>query len=515
MSDFYAPSLRELIDRSAEKYGDAPFIKYVKDNSIIEKSFGQLQKDCNALCRYIRNLSGERMHIAVLGRTSYEYIVSFSAVLLSGNVAVPFSAEISAEEAADLFERADIQMLLYEDAFSEKAAELSGKCPMLRYTLNFGDSELMNKIYEDFSDSSQYADLSDLEVDKDKCAVIIYTSGTTGVKKGVMLSSNALIGNIMYHDYCTDIFNENDVSLSVLPMYHCYCLSGDYIKNLKDGLQLCLNENMGDLVSNLTTFNPKVMRVVPKIAQTLLRKVKLIMNRNPDMDKAEAVRQVFGNNIQFLISGGAYLDPELAAEYGKLGIFIRQGYGMTEAGCRISVPDDRVAAESVGRVTEICTVRVRNGEIQVMSPTLMMGYYKMPEQTAEMFTRDGWLKTGDIGIVTEDNQLFITGRVKNLIILSNGENVSPEAIEKKFEHIPLVNEIMVYGENDNLVAEIYPDTDYAALKGISDIYGEFEKIIDEMNTKSKSSHIISVLKLRGKSFERTESGKIKRKNTGI
>ena len=515
MSKFEAPSLRELIDAGAEKYGNSTFLKYILDGKVEERSFVQLQIHSKALCRWIRNITAEKIHVAILGKTEYEYIVGFSAVLISGNVAVPFSPEISVSEAVELFERADIDMLFYEDDFKEKAEAIKETCPRIKTMLNTGDLDKIEKIYDEYSDESEFAGLSDIEINKDDCAVIIYTSGTTGIKKGVMLSSNALIGNIMYHDYCTDIFNENDVSMSVLPMYHCYCLSGDFIKNLKDGLQVCLNRNLRDIMGNLQRFQPKVLRVVPKIAQSMLQRIKMLCSRDSELDPSDAAKKVYGQNIKWLISGGAYLSPELAEEYQKLGIFLRQGYGMTEAGCRISVPDEGVAIESVGRVTDICTVRVQDGEIQVNSPTLMMGYYKMPEETEKMFTGDGWLKTGDMGYVTEDNQLFITGRVKNLIILSGGENVSPEAIEKKFVSNKLVEEVLVYAENDRIVAEIYPNYSYAENIGVEDIQSAIEADVDKMNMAAKVSHVISMVKIRKEPLERTESGKIKRQKTNF
>lgn len=515
MSNFDAPSVRELLDIGAEKYGDSTFIKFIRDDKIEERSFKKVRSDSLAVCRWIRNLTRDRMHIAIIGKSNYEYITCLSGILISGNVAVPFAPDISVAEAAELFERADIEMVLYESEYAENADKLKELCPSLKFSVNLGDLEKFNKIYEDYSDDSEYASLSNIEVDKNACCVIIFTSGTTGIKKGVELSTLALVGNIMYHDYCTDIFQPNDVSLSVLPMYHIYCFSGDYIKNLKDGLQVCLNGSMMDLIKNLKIFEPKVVRVVPMIAQTLLQRVKAIIARNPEISVQDAVTQVFGKNIKWLISGGAYLNPELIDEYEKLGIYLRQGYGMTEAGCRISVPDNTASRESVGRVTDVCTVRIQNGEIQVKTPTVMLGYYKMPEETKKMFTEDGWLKTGDIGELTPDNQLFITGRVKNLIILSNGENVSPEAIEKKFADNPLVSEVLVYAEKDMIVAEIYPDYEYAKIEGIDDIKHELEKSVDRMNKTAKPSHIISEVKVRTEPLEKTGSGKIKRNKTKI
>lgn len=515
MDSFYTPSLKELLDTGAEKWKDSTFLKYLKNGEVIESSFIQVRSDSNAVCRWIRSTVSKKTNVAIIGKTSYEYLIFFSGVLLSGNVGIPFSPDISVEEAAELFDRADIQMLLYEDEFSDKAQELKEKCPKLEHLKNIGSESEVAEIYEKYSDTSEFAELSEIEVDKDECAVIIFTSGTTGTKKGVMLTTNSLIGNIMYHDYCTDIFNENDVSLSVLPMYHVYCFSGDYIKNLKDGLQVCLNGNLRDIVTNLKIFEPKVMRVVPLIAQSLLQRVKMVRLRNPQMSPREAAEQVFGKNIVWLISGGAYLNPDLIEEYDKLGIYLRQGYGMTEAGCRISVPDNTASRESVGRVIGFTDVRIQNGEIQLNTPTKMLGYYNMPDETAEMFTDDGWLKTGDIGYVTEDRQLFITGRVKNLIILSGGENVSPEAIEKKFGGIELVDEVLVYGENDRIVAEIYPNFEYAEVNNIGDISSVLESIVDGMNETAKAAHIISKVKIREIPFEKTGAGKIKRKQTII
>ena len=515
MEIFDAPSVRELLDSGAEKYGDSTFIKFIRNGAIEERSFIKVRSDSVAVCRWIRSLSEKRMHIAIIGKSNYEYITCLSGILISGNVAVPFAPDISVEEAAELFKRADIEMVLYEQEFSVNAERLKELCPFIKFTVNLGDLDEFDRIYNEYSDSSQYAALSDIEVDKNACCVIIFTSGTTGIKKGVALSTLSLVGNIMYQDYITDIFTPNDVALSVLPMYHIFCFSGDYIKNLKDGVQVCLNGSLKDIIKNLTVFEPKVVRVVPMIAQTLLQRVKAILARNPEMQVKEAVTQVFGRNIQWLISGGAYLNPELIDEYEKLGIFLRQGYGMTEAGCRISVPDNTAARESVGRIIDLCEARIQNGEIQVKTPTVMLGYYKMPEETKEMFTEDGWLKTGDIGELTEDNQLFITGRVKNLIILSNGENVSPEAIEKKFADVELVSEVLVFAEKDRIIAEIYPNYEYAELEKIEDIQTVLEQTVDRMNKTAKASHIISEVRVRTEPLEKTASGKIKRRETKI
>ena len=514
MQQFEIPTVRELVDGAAAKYEDRTFLMFMRDGEVQERSFRKTQQDSLAVCRYLRYISERRMHVAIMSKTSYDYITCLTGILMSGNVALPLSPDISEAEAAMLLERADVEFLFYGEEISEKAESLCRHCTSLRKAVRIGAAHFA-KLYDDFGEASPHAALSDITVDPEACAAMIYTSGTTGERKAVMLSTKSLVGNVLYHDYCKDIFTENDVALSVLPMYHIYCFTGDYLKNLKDGMRVALNGDMHDLVRNLTVFQPKVIRVVPMIASTLLRRVKAICTRHPEVTPYDAARQVFGKNIRWLISGGAYLDPALITAYDELGIFLRQGYGMTEAGCRISVPDEDASFESVGRVIDICDARVYGGEIQVKSDTLMLGYYKMPQETASMFTSDGWLRTGDIGYLTEDRQLFITGRVKNLIILSNGENVSPEAIEKKFSDRQLVQEVMVYAENDKIIAEIFPNYAFAEENKIDDIFGILEEIVDTMNMTAKASHVISRIKLRSSPFERTATGKLIRKKASV
>ncbi|MBQ4365336.1 MAG: AMP-binding protein, partial [Clostridia bacterium] len=346
MNERTTPTVRELIDRAANIYEDKTFLKFVRDGKVEERSYRTTQQNALAVCRWIRSLSTERMHVALISNTSYEYITCLTGILISGNVAIPFSPDISAGEATKLLERADVDLLLFENEFAQKAVQIKEDCPGLKYAVNIGDESYFNQIYKTYDAESEFAPLSDYAVDPAACACMIFTSGTTGVRKGVMLSTEALVGNIMYHDYSTDIFNETDTALSVLPMYHIYCFTGDYLKNLKDGLQVALNGSLRNIVQNLTLFEPRVMRVVPMIAQTLLRRVKAVLARNPDMEPRDAARKVFGRNMKWLISGGAYLDPALIDEYDKFGIYLRQGYGMTEAGCRISVPDETAAKDS-------------------------------------------------------------------------------------------------------------------------------------------------------------------------
>ncbi len=508
-------TVRDLLDNSAELFGSKPFIKYLAGEEIIEKSFIDLKENSLAICRYIRSVCPERMHVAIIGKTSYEYITTMTGALVSGNVFVPFAPNTTVEEGVNLFEAGDIEALFYENEFAETAKAIAEKYGRLKVLVNMGNAEWFADIYEKYGADSEYASLSDVELNPEDCATIIYTSGTTGKRKGVMLSSANLIANITY----TEFEHERDeVLLSVLPMHHIFCFTSDYFKSLLEGFTVCLNGEISNMAKNLQIFQPTTMRMVPMICETLIRKIAILHKRFPELTPREAAEKVFGKNISWIAVGGAYVAPSLIDEYEKYGILLRQGYGMTETSPKITTGDNGNKHKySSGKLMKsIFDTRIVDGEIQVKGKSVMMGYYKMPEETAEAFTEDGYLKTGDLGRFSDDGEhLFVTGRKKNLIILSNGENISPEEIEKKFADVKVVKEIVVSGEDDRIVAEIFPDTEYAAAVGIEDIEAYLKEKVKEANKGEKPEREIAKLRLRETPFPKTSTGKIRRNNVNF
>lgn len=196
-----------------------------------------------------------------------------------------------------------------------------------------------------------------------------------------------------------------------------------------------------------------------------------------------------------------------------IGIPIAQGYGMTECSPRISTGNFRDISTKgdVGKIVNGCTVKIADGEILVKSKSVMQGYYKYPEATQEALDAEGWLHTGDLGYVDEDNRLYITGRKKNLIILSNGENVSPEELENKFASVDLALEVLIYAEDGFITAEIFPNMDVC--DSMDDAAEKLKEIIKEINLTLSSSKTIRRLRLRENEFDKTTSKKIKRNQT--
>lgn len=502
------PTIRDLLDIAPEKHNDRVFIKYIRDGEIVEKKFSEVRSDGLAVCRKLRFDIPERTHIAIISKSTYEYIACMTGVLTAGHVAVPIDPDSPAKDAADIINDSDSTVLLYGADFADRIEEVKALCPALRYEMVM-TPEALEEIYKEFSEESRYASLSDCKMEPEKCCLIIYTSGTTGDKKGVMLSSESLCSNLIFDPY-DPIVIRVDTMLSILPLHHIFCFICGYIGPLNIGNCVCLNGEMKDLFKNLLIFKPDQIRVVPLIAQGILGRIRAVQAKHPELSPKEAAAQVTGGNLDLMLAGGAYLDPVLCKAFEQYGILLRQGYGMSEASAKVTLPDPGCPVDSVGRIMSTVDVRIVGGEIQLDTPGLMLGYYKRPEETREVITEDGWLRTGDIGRIGEDRVLYVTGRLKNLIILSNGENVSPEGIENRYKTNKLVEEVIVYAEKDVIVAEIYPNAEYAELSGITDIRVALEELTDKLNETAPPSYAVARLIVRDTPLEKTSTGKIKR-----
>ena len=491
-------TVKQLLDYAAEKYSDKDFCKYTEHGNVINVTYKQFRNDSYALCRYIREFTDNKLHIAFIGRTSYEYIVCLTGMLISGNTVVPFSPDTETEEARVLFDDADIDLLFCDEEFSEKAEEIRKVCPALKGIISLGDKKHFRELFRKYSDG-KHSPLSEINCEPDSLALIIYTSGTTGTKKGVMLSQRNLAANSTYDTYA---MASDDVSFSILPMHHIFCYSCDVLKTLYDGGALCLNGNMADMFGNFLIFEPTVMRIVPAICKTILMRIRKTHKRNPEMTKREAAETVVGRNFRRMIAGSAFLSSSLIDEFEEYGIIARQGYGMSECSPRITTSDFSDDCKySNGILTGVDEVRAVDGEIQVRGPSVMMGYYKKPEATKEAFTEDGFLHTGVAGYI-ENGHVYLSGRKKNIIVLSNGENISPEEIENRFADEPLIKEIIIFADSDSLVAEIFPDE-----KATKE---DIESIIDRINLTSHTESLIDSFTLRNTPFPKTSTGKIKR-----
>ncbi len=493
----------DLISKAAALYGDKTFVKEKDGDKIKEKSFGKFFEDVKRIAGFVSSFAknGGQVHAAVIGKSSYNWLLSWFGTVCGGNTAVPLDAQLSPEDICDLLNRADVSVFFYDTLFEKIIPIVKKNCPNVTEFVSFNEG--IEKVL------SENSPMELPEISPDTLAAIVYTSGTTGKSKGVMLLQSNYIDNAMCQD---NESTPDDVVLSVLPIHHIYCFTCDIMLSLRYGSELCFNDSMMRIPRNLQLFRPTIMLIVPMIAETMYKQIKAAAAANPGVPIAAVAQKAFGGRLKTIYSGGAYLRPELQKAYLEMGFNMSQGYGMTECSPRITTgdPNDKECAGDVGVIVNGCSVKIIDGEITVKSPSVMAGYYKDEKETAEAFTADGWLKTGDLGYVDDKNRIFITGRKKNLIILSNGENVSPEELENKFAGVEFISEILVYSEDSVISAEIYPNPEFLAKHSEEEIEQLFIKTVESVNKTVSPAKAIHRLRIRDNEFEKTTSKKIRR-----
>ena len=497
-------NLRDIVKYSALNYGEQAAYRYKVKKEVEEKSYNQVYQDSMAVSRMVETFGLKGKHIAIIGTTTYQWIMTYFGVTGSASVAVPIDAQLPADAICELLNRADVEMLVYDEIRADIIASVKEQCPQIKQIISMQAEEEKDGVLSWKKLVEENCGEYETEIDPNQLCTILFTSGTTGKSKGVMLSHRNLVENAT----CLDMkIPAGTVSMTLLPINHVYCLTMDIIKGMYIGTIICINDSIMHVQKNMKLFQPEIILLVPLVIESIYAKLKAAGNLLP---KKLIAQQAFGGKLKTICSGGAYLNPEYVEKFAEYGITILQGYGMTECSPVISNNlewDNRVG--SVGKLLPNCEAKIVDEEIWVKGSSVMMGYYKMPEETAETL-EDGWLKTGDLGYVDEDGFVYITGRKKNLIILANGENVSPEEIENQISKEDLVKEIIVRETDKVIQAEIFPDYEYAKKKRIHDIPAKLQEIIDEYNKTAPVYKRILDMVVRETEFEKNTSKKIKR-----
>ncbi|MBR1629585.1 MAG: AMP-binding protein [Lachnospiraceae bacterium] len=494
------------------EFADQPAVRWMVKKDMVERTYKDLdtarRKVWHALVK--RGFLGK--HISLIGTSSYPWIASYLALVSGRCTAVPLDAALNAEELVDLLNRSDSEALFLSPKLKELAPIIMESVPKLSLVIMLEEEtgttteEKMITFGDLLAEGEDAPIVSEEEPDEDDVCTFIFTSGTTGKSKGVMLTQRNLYDNIT-NVYVTVHPNTN--MLSVLPIHHAYCLVMDWMMGFSKGATLCINDSLLHMVRNIGKFEPDIMLMVPLMIETIFKRLQAA---GDDVDKKEVGRKVFGKNLRTIYSGGAHLDPYYIDAMAEYGVEICEGYGMSECSPVISTNGELGNRPgSVGLPLPNAEVRIENGEVQVRGSSVMKGYYQMPKETEETL-KDGWLHTGDLGRLDEDGYLYITGRLKNLIILSNGENISPEEIEGAFDLEPLVGEIVVTGEDNGLCARIYPDPEYLEAHPMSEdeVREALQALLDAYNKKQPTYKALVGLVVRQYPFLKSATKKIKR-----
>jgi long-chain acyl-CoA synthetase len=541
-------NVRDLIEDVAELYGEKTAFSYrVKpsDKDKVEKSYITLREDVRALSTEIiaRGLAGK--HICLIGKLSYEWVVVYYSALATGSVLVPLDRDWTAPELADTVKKADAAWIFTEADIKDKCAEVATEANLSVPTSLSGDSEdvlsawiAAGKAKLDSGDKSYF----ETEIDREVLALLVFTSGTTGKGKGVMLSQKNILSDMAD---VLPFIDFSDKSVGVLPPHHTYGSSVTILGQTCIGCEVYISSGIRYVAKELKLEHPGHLVLVPLYLETFYRKIMagikekgkektvkrmmklcnvLHLGRGIRKKLFASILENFGGEVKMIISGGAPISAEIMDFFSALGVDVLNGYGITECAPIIAVNHNNfVTKGSVGPVLPIDDVKIVDpnedgeGEIIVKGDNVMLGYYKDEEATKDAFTDDGYFTTGDYGKLDKNNVLFITGRKKNLIILSNGKNVYPEEIESELIAIPGVIDAIVYeGQSKRglmynaIVAEIFPDKDFIEKNGIEDIKKHLQGYIDAYNRTAVAYKKIGILKVRDEEFPKNTLRKIQR-----
>lgn len=526
---------RELLMRGAGKFGNKAAFRERTQGGVREISYADFAENVRALAAALHaRLAGGR--ISILGENSYAWVLSYFAVVTGGHTAVPLDKELSEEEMADELSRAKVDMLLYSPTYEEEAraaSDASGR--QLQLLAMDWKGELPALLEEGRSLLAMDSALWDgFSRPPEEVVSILFTSGTTGRSKAVMLSQNNLMANTKAACELV-LFTPQDVLLSVLPLHHAYEDMCGLFGPLYHGATICFCPWIKDLPRCMELFSPTVMVLVPLFIERFLGKIWAAARERGLEGKLRAgirlagildrlgihvrhkllaqPRAALGGRLSIVISGGAHLAAEHVKAMRELGVTVLQGYGVSECSPIVSAGRNHsVKDEACGWIAPCCEVKISQaGEILVRGENVMVGYLDDPKAT-QAAIRQGWLHTGDLGWVDEDGFLYVTGRIKDMIVLKNGKNILPGELEEKISALPLVGECVVTAAEDgaSLLAAIYPDVEASAGMEPDGILRALEEGVQKLCESEVYYKKIAEVRLFARPFPRTTSGKIKR-----
>mgnify|MGYP003291491487 CR=1 FL=1 len=512
-----------FIDIIEKAYGNRVAYRYLVDDLIVDKTFAQLSHDVKAIASWLIKEGYRGKHIAVIGSTSYPWISTFLGILCSANVVVPVDKMLSAKEMLNILEMGDVDTVFVSEEFAHLSESIKQSNSRITKVICFADGY--------FGEILQTEAVSLPHIDPEAMAEILFTSGTTGVSKGVMLSQKNLCANISDY-YSLNILDKTHcepVAMSVLPIHHTYELTIGHLGMLYRGVTICINDRLENIAANMNRFKPGFILVVPAIAEAFYKKIMDGITSGANQRKIAFAKRInricsifgidirrklykslldkFGGNLTSIVVGGAALRRDVAETFTEFGVNMFQGYGLTECAPLVASNYPRGnRLGSVGKPISCMTAKIENGEILVKGDCVMLGYYKNPEATAEVIPEDGWFHTGDLGYLDDDGYLYITGRSKNLILLSNGKNIYPEELEAQLMTIDGIKDVMVYERDGKICAAFHPvdinDTD---------VIHHIKTSLNEVNAELPSYKKIVAYDFIAREFPKTTTLKIKRK----
>lgn len=553
VNNYSVRTIKNLIEISAEKFKGQPAVSFVNENPLTYQEFG---KKIRQAATYLQSIGIKKTDkIAILGENSPNWGVAYMAISSIGAIIVPILPDFQAKEINNILEHSESKVLFVSEKLLKNVPEsFTNSDKHIIYLNDFKvkkastgseqtDPEKYSSIYELLNDEQNY---EEIDVNEDDIATIIYTSGTTGTSKGVMLTHKNIISNVYSSTKIQDI-GINDRFLSILPLSHTYENTLGFLFPIIKGSSIYYLGQVPTataLISAMQKIKPTLILSVPLIIEKIYRaqihkkftgnSVIRLFYKNPAIKKflhklaGKKLMQTFGGELKFFGVGGAAISPDVEQFLIDAKFPYAIGYGLTETSPLLAGANPKNSKyRSTGPAVDQVEIKIDNpdqngeGEILARGPNIMKGYYKNEEETAKVFSDDGWFKTGDLGMLDEDNFLYIKGRLKNMILGPSGENIYPEEIEAIINKYKYVTESLVFEEEGKLIAKVHLNFEeleehFKHLKesATTQMQEKINEIIDDIHTMvnmevSKFSRLKLVM-VQTEPFEKTPTKKIKR-----
>lgn len=547
---------RQLVRTGAENFGDKDIYIYLEQKEEKHLSYKENYERVLYFGTALGDLGLLGKNIALIGDTHPSYMTAFLSIISANGTTVPLDKDLHDDTIIDFMNIAEVEAVVYTESFNKRLINYRDRLPKVKYFIPIHDwseergaddviafNELLTlgkSLYE--GGSTVY---TDIEPDLEHTAAILFTSGTTGTSKGVMLTHKNFVATANSACKVMDHFCKDNLFVDCLPINHSYEITAGQLSIQNLGATMAINDSVRNALRNFAKYKPDGLMLVPLYVETMHKKIWAEINKKGMTKTVRALMKVsdgllkigidmrqkffsqitgaLGGRLKYIVVGGAAMSPKIIRDFRSFGIYITEGYGITECSPLVAVnPLGAEKLHSVGPAVECCEVKIdkaddeETGEILVKGDNVMRGYLKNEEATKEVFTEDGWFRTGDIGYMDKDGYIFITGRKKNVIILSNGKNVFPEELEEHLaERADVIGESVVIGRpHDNgevvITAVIYPNPEFSQGKSAEEIAAAVKEAITEVNKTLPVYKQMRDIDIRDTEFEKTTTRKIKR-----
>ena len=558
--------IREMYMQSAKKYADSPAyqFRYHPSGDIITKSYIEFTEDMRALGTALLHMGAEKQKVAIIGENSYRWALSYATLLSGGGVAVPLDRLLTEEEILGLLARGEVSAVFFDGYYLDVMKKAQETIPAISHFICMRGNRYREDRPEDFCTDPGFHRFDTLLEEgrsllsngsdrwenaghqPEDMVALLFTSGTTSLAKAVMLSAENLVSDV-YGLGQMERFPVGIRCLSVLSMHHTFESTCGLLYAFSSGICCCISDGLRYVAKNINEYRVHLLVGVPILFDSFYKKIQAGLKEKGKLETVQRMMKItgflakigidvrrrifkeilasFGGEFRYGICGAAPIDPKIIHFLNGIGIEIYQGYGLTETSPVIAANNRKfMNAGTVGKPMGGATIAIdtdtdfEEGEILVKGPMVMMGYYQEPELTREAIDKDGWFHTGDVGRIDKKTGcLYITGRIKSMIVLKNGKKVFPEELEQGITRMPYVKEALVFGEtvdDDEVIvsAKVVFDKEAMEKDGVAEetIPESLQSLIRESNAKLPSYKAVRQWVYGFEPMEKTTTLKIKR-----